>query len=214
MKIAGIDLAGPRNVAETCLSIFEEGAGQLQFVESHAGLDDLQILEVLGQLGHAARIAVGIDAPLSYSTQGGDRPSDKALRQLVRQRSRTVGIIAPMAPRMTFLTLHGISLTRLLESRTLKVDVQIVEVHPGACMLLGGAQPALVESYKRDPSARVRLCAWLKTQAMAGLPPAAEYTDHFVDSCAAALAAWKWALGKPAWRHAAAPPLHPYDFAC
>lgn len=214
MKVAGIDLSGPRNIADTCMAIFDGRAGELQFLESHDSIHDSQILEIIVSFGKEERIIIGIDAPLSYNALGGDRVSDRELRQVVKQRSRVVGIIAPMAPQMSFLTLHGISLTRMLESSELKTGMKIVEVHPGACMLLRGAPKEDVEGFKKDASARVRLRNWLGTQGLTGLTSTATCTDHWVAACAAALGAWKWGSGKTIWRHPAEPPSHPYDFAC
>src|SRR5688500_6779820 len=74
MKIAGIDLSGPRNYAETCLVSFEERGEEIHLIDVRGGADNDQILEAISSLGQKERIVIGIDAPLSYNPKGGDRP--------------------------------------------------------------------------------------------------------------------------------------------
>ena len=212
MKVIGIDLSGPSNMADTCMVIFDEHAKELHFLEAHEGASDRQILEILSKSEINARIIVGLDAPLSYNPGGGDRESDKELRKLVKMRGGGVGVMTPTMTRMVYLTLRGVVLARMLE--TLESKVEIVEVHPGACLLLRDAPAEDVKQFKRDPSARAQLCEWLETQGLKRLPAGDSFSDHFVAACAAALGAWKWALGKSVWRFAAHPPEHPYEFAC
>ncbi len=214
MKIAGIDLSGPRNAADTYIVLLEEQGNNLNFIEAVAGADDRRIYDSVSRLGNSASIAVGIDAPLSYNPAGGDRPSDAGLRREVLARGRGVGVMPPTMIRMVYLTLRGITLTRGLESLRPAQDVRIVEVHPGACMLLRDAPASDVAGFKRDPAARLRLLDWMEAQGMRGLPRLENTADHFVAACAAALGAWKWASGKSVWIASAEPPLHPYDFAC
>lgn len=212
MKVIGIDLSGPRNVADTCVTVFDERGGELHFVWALQAAGDQQIFEMISELSKSERVAVGIDAPLSYQPGGGDRQSDKELRRLVKEKGGGVGVMPPIMIRMVYLTLRGVALTRTLEA--LKLPIEIVEVHPGACMLLRDAPAEDVKKFKHDPVARVNLCRWLGTQGLNGLPSGDGLTDHYVAACAAALAAWGWANGSPVWRSPARPPERPYDFAC
>jgi predicted nuclease with RNAse H fold len=214
MKVVGIDLSGPRNFADTCLVSFEERGDQIHLQDVRQGANDEQILEAVSSLGQKARINIGIDAPLSYNSTGGDRPSDAELRRLVNAKGRGIGIMPPTMIRMVYLTLRGVTLARLLETFKPQYDLGIVEVHPGACMLLRGVEIEDVTKFKSDRSARERLLHWLENTGVKGLSQKEAVTDHYVAACAAALGAWQWGLGKSAWRFAADPPYHPYDFVC
>ena len=214
MKILGIDLSGPRNVADTCLVCFEERAEKIHLVEVREGADDPQILELISGLSQKERIIIGIDAPLSYNSKGGDRPSDAELRRLVHTQGGRVGILPPTMIRMVYLTLRGMLLTRFLESLKPQYNLEIVEVHPGACLILRGAQANDVHKFKSEPAVRGRLLEWLEMQGLSGIFLPEAVSDHFVAACAAALGAWQWSLGKSVWRFALQPPHHPYDFAC
>jgi predicted nuclease with RNAse H fold len=214
MKIVGIDLSGPRNFAETCLASFEEHGEEIHQVDIREGADDDQILEAISGLGQKERIVIGIDAPLSYNPKGGDRPSDSKLRRLVHEHGGRVGIMPPTMIRMVYLTLRGVLVTRLLESLKPQYTLEIVEVHPGACMLLRGADTGDVSKFKSEPSARGCLLTWLETRGLKGLSRAETVSDHYVAACAAALGAWQWNLGKFVWCYKSDPPHHPYDFAC
>src|SRR5512147_98208 len=142
MRIVGIDLSGPRNFADTCLVSFEERAEEIHLADVQEGADDDQILEVISHIVPKEQIVIGIDAPLSYNPKGGDRPSDSELRRFVHAQGGHVGILPPTMIRMVYLTLRGLHLTRLLESLEPQYDLGIVEVHPGACMILRGAEAA------------------------------------------------------------------------
>jgi len=214
MKIVGIDLSGPRNFADTCLASFEERGEAIHLIDVREGADDDQILEAITSLDSKERIVIGIDAPLSYNVTGGGRPSDSELRRFVREHGGRVGIMPPTMIRMVYLTLRGVVLTRLLESLKPKYDLRIVEVHPGTCMLLRGADASDVRKFKSEPPARGHLLEWLETQGLKGIARGDTVSDHYVAACAAALAAWKWSLGKSVWCFASALPHHPYDFAC
>ncbi len=214
MKIVGIDLSGPRNFADTCLVSFEEHGEEIHLSDVREGADDDQILEAISSLGQKERIVIGIDAPLSYNPKGGERPSDTELRRFVHAQGGRVGIMPPTMIRMVYLTLRGLQLTRLLERLKPQYDLGIVEVHPGACMILRGADPDDVREFKREPPTRAHLLAWLGTKGLKGITRAETVSDHYVAACAAALGAWQWSLGKPIWRFAQDLPHHPYDFAC
>jgi predicted nuclease with RNAse H fold len=214
MKVVGIDLSGPRNIADTCLVSFEQRGEELHLIEIREGADDDQILEAITSLGQTQPIAIGIDAPLSYNPYGGDRSSDSELRRFVLARGGRVGIMPPTMIRMVYLTLRGLHLTRLLESLQLQYKLRIVEVHPGAGMVLRGADADDVRKFKSDSLARGRLLDWLGTKGIKGISRPEAVTDHYVAACAAALGAWHWAMGKPIWCFPADLPHHPYDFAC
>lgn len=214
MKIVGIDLSGPRNSADTCLVSFEQRKDEILLTDVWEGADDDQILETISCLGEKERIVIGIDAPLSYNAKGGDRPSDSELRRLVRARGGQVGIMPPTLMRMVYLTLRGLHLTRLFESLRPQYDLKIVEVHPGACMVLRGADANDVRTFKADPLVRGRLLTWLELQGLKGISRTETVTDHYVAACAAALGAWQWGLGTSIWCFPADLPHHPYDFGC
>lgn len=214
MRVVGLDLSGPRNFADTCLVVLEERGENLQLTDVREGADDQQILNKVFGLAASEPIVIGIDAPLSYQASGGDRPSDSALRRLVKARGGRVGVMPPTMTRMVYLTLRGLQVTRLLEGLPPELALRIVEVHPGAAMLLRGAEAADVRQFKSDAAAGMRLLAWLEAQGLRDLSPAGVVSEHYVAACAAALAAWQWHLGQPAWCFAATPPHHPYDFAC
>ncbi len=214
MKIVGIDLSGPRNFADTCLVSFEEHGEEIHLTDVREGADDDQLLEAISSLGQKERIIIGIDAPLSYNPKGGERPSDAELRRFVHAQGGHVGVMPPTMIRMVYLTLRGLQLTRLLERLKPQYDLEIVEVHPGACMLLRGADRDDIRKFKSEAGARGRLLDWLETKGLKGITRAETVSDHYVAACAAALGAWQWSLAKSVWRFALDLPHHPYDFAC
>jgi predicted nuclease with RNAse H fold len=214
MKVLGLDLSGPRNTADTYLVVFNAEGGELHYTDGLDGADDRQIFQAISNLGDKEPIIVGMDAPLSYNPGGGDRPSDSELRRLVREKGGGVGVMPPIMIRMVYLTLRGLALTRLLETLKPRFDLRLVEIHPGACLLLRGAPAGAVAAFKRDRSARSQLIEWLGGQGLKGISREEEVADHYVAACAAALGAWQWSLGRSVWRFPANPPMHPYDFAC
>jgi predicted nuclease with RNAse H fold len=214
MKVIGLDLSGPRNTADTTLVVFNEQAAELHFINAVNEADDQQIFRTVSDLGGNEPTIIGMDAPLSYNAGGGDRPSDADLRRAVRDTGGGVGVMPPTMIRMVYLTLRGIVLTRMLETLKPEMDVRIVEVHPGASMLLRGAPTKIITAFKREESARIQLLQWLGEKGIKGIPKTENIPDHFVAACAAALGAWQWSSGKPVWLYSAKPPDHPYDFAC
>jgi uncharacterized protein len=197
MTVVGIDLSGPRNSAETYLVSLEEKGNELHLQNVCAGADDQKILETVLSLGTEKQITIGIDAPLSYNVSGGDRPSDKELRRVVKEKGGSAGIMPPTMMRMVYLTLRGVTLTRLFESLKPKHQFQIVEVHPGACMILHDADVKDVKAFKKDFDARIRLLHWLESRGVKGVLDSGLDADHFVAACAAAFGAWQWKLGPP-----------------
>jgi len=55
---------------------------------------------------------------------------------------------------------------------------------------------------------------FLKSQGLDGLDNLEKVTDHLLAACAAALCAKDWAHDQAVWKNPAAPPYHPYDYAC
>jgi predicted nuclease with RNAse H fold len=212
-NIIGLDLSGPVNIADTSLAVFTPQGEKLCFVQAIHGARDDTIFDLVSNVGKQSAVVVGIDAPLSYNPGGGDRPSDRELRHRVLEKGR-VGVMPPTLIRMVYLTLRGIALTRALETLKPHIELAVVEVHPGACMLLRDALAADVAAFKRDEAARLRLLEWLEGMGLSDLPRPEHITDHFVAASAAALAAWKWSIGGAVWCYPAQPPEHPYDFAC
>ena len=214
MHVLGIDLSGPSNIDGTCAALFRERGATLDFLRPLRAADDRQILDSVSSLGESEPVVIGIDAPLSYNPGGGDRPSDTELRLLIRDRGGGVVIMPPTMIRMVYLTLRGIALARMLETIAPRLDLRMVEVHPGAALLLRGAPRRDLALLKRDRGARFRLLDWLEARGLSEVPRSDETPDHFVMACAAALAARDWARGRFVWRFPAQPPEHPYDFAC
>ena len=211
--IIGIDLSGPRNIADSCVAVFHQRPESLCFQRATEGAGDRQVFDLISDVGRAHPVVVGLDAPLSYNPGGGDRPSDRALRRVTTAKGR-VGVMPPTLIRMVYLTLRGMALTRALETLRPRMELRIVEVHPGASMLLHGAPPGDVTTFKRDAAARRSLLEWLQETHLENLPRDGQPTDHYVAACAAAAAAWHWSSGRAAWCHPAQPSEHPYDFAC
>ena len=205
-QYAGIDLSGPSNTKDTSLAIFEGNEAQLSFVHLLEGVTDEKIYE---QFRCTKEATIGIDAPLSYQPGGGDRPSDRALRQrIVKAGMRSGSIMTPTMTRMVYLTLRGISLSRGLEA-----NAHIVEVHPGAAIgLRARLEPVL--AYKTDIDSRYELRNFLESEGVAGIPEEALQSTHSFDACLAAYAGWKWQQGKSKFLYQAEPPFHPFDMSC
>jgi hypothetical protein len=121
--------------------------------------------------------------------------------------------MCPTMTGMAYLTLRGIAVARSVAT-ICEPPPRIVEIHPGGTLALRGAPIDLVKTFKRRPASRRRLLGWLDENGLRGASRLAGASDHQVAACAAALAAWHWSRGRPAWIAPADPPLHPYDFAC
>ena len=219
MIVIGLDLAGPSNHKDTVLSVFQQNKNHLIFQKIKSNISDEEILCEIIDLSRLDEVAIGIDAPLSYQDGGGDRISDKQLRQFIVSLGMKPGsIMPPTYTRMVYLTLRGIKLTRELEKLHTTFPVSTVEVHPGAAMGSRVTEEELeyVLTYKHNLSAREYLKNWFEQQNVIGLPNGVENESHSIDSCAAALAAWHWADHslKPQWIFSAQPPLHPFDYCC
>jgi hypothetical protein len=118
--------------------------------------------------------------------------------------------------RMAYLTLRGVSLTRLLlhPGAALHVSPEIVEVYPAGSLLLRGAPDDAVRDMRSSPAARSRLLAFLREHTGADLPDDLAESDHAIAAGAGALAALDVARGRAAWRFPADPPHHPFAFIC
>jgi len=122
--------------------------------------------------------------------------------------------MTPTMTRMAYLTLRGISLTRMLMALNRK-NLNIAEIHPGAAMVLRGAPLGDVQSMKKSASSRHKLISFLEQQGLTDLKHYIKHPDdHTVAACSCTLAALQWSLGMPAWSYPSAPPYHPFEFVC
>ena len=62
MKVIGIDLSGPSNIADTYLVVLEEQGTELQFIAEVEGADDQRIFRTISDRGKNDRIVIGMDA--------------------------------------------------------------------------------------------------------------------------------------------------------
>ncbi len=211
----GLDLSGPSNPGDTALSWFAPEEAALSFAGQLTDTGDSGILDLLRDLYDRYEVLFGVDAPLSYQDGGGRRDCDTDLSsRLTDEGLDFIGVMAPTYSKMGWLTLRGIGLARSIELMPEAHRVRIVEVHPGATMGLHGAPKKALRRYKRgDMQAIHALQSWFAEEGMGGLPEF-DSSSHVVDSCAAALAAWRWHTGDSAWLAEARPPERPYDFAC
>ena len=211
----GLDLSGPSNPDDTALAWFGGEGDRLSRMGHVEGAGDDYILELLTDLYDRHEVLLGIDAPLSYHDGGGRRDCDTELSSALKKRGLSfIGVMAPTYSKMGWLTLRGMGLARRIELTPQAHRVRIVEVHPGAAMGLHGAPPDALRRYKRgDAGAVQHLADWLTDEGLDTLPDLGK-SSHLLDSCAAALAAWRWHTGGSAWIAQAKLPQRPYDFAC
>ena len=215
IRVVGIDLSGPANTEETALLWGHAQGTIFRCLGHNVGAGDDEILSVVGDQVAMGPVCVGLDAPLSYEPGGGMRASDSALqKKLIASGMAPGSVMAPTMNRMSYLTLRGISVARLLTGFQDWPSVEVVEVHPGGAMALGGAPVEQVRTMKKDRAARSNLRSWLGDQDMTELPGDLMQSDHLLAAAAAALATWRWKDSKSNWLHAAEPPLHPFDFTC
>lgn len=214
MHILGLDAAGPANERDTSLVTLAFDSGRLRFQEHLRPASDATILARVTTLLSAGSVVLGIDAPLSYAPGGGDRPGDRELRARAREAGLASGsVMAPTSPRMAYLTLRGVALSRALLIEAGGRDLRIVEVHPGAALVLSGASAGHVREMKRNAVSRAALLSHLGSCGMDDLRDPLAEVDHDIAALAAALAAWRWSIGRGAFLRPAAPPEHPFDFA-
>lgn len=214
MKAVGVDLSGPSNAGDTAVVILTSAGERLRHIGSMQGAADDRIFESVSDLAGNDLVVVGLDAPLSYNIGGGDREADTELRSRIKQHDMPPGsVMAPTAPRMVYLTLRGLALSRALDTIGTP-RVKVVEVHPGATLALRGARIEHIRNMKHDVGSRMSLLKWLEGHGLEGVAAAQNPSDHYVAACAAALAAWSWHINRPVWVATARPPHYPYDFAC
>jgi predicted nuclease with RNAse H fold len=214
-RIIGMDLSGPANPADTSVVEFIESSTVLTFVRSFSNATDPQIFEYFNNLEQTDDITVGIDAPLSYGDTGGQRVSDQELRHLLIEKGMPSGtVMAPTAPRMVYLTLRGIRLAIGIASIHYPNSITVIEVHPAGVFALRGVNPTDIRTRNSDPGTFNRFLDWLGNQGLTDLPRDMVVSAHFLDSCACALAVWKWKHQMAVWDFPAQPPLHPFRFVC
>ncbi len=213
MFFLGLDLSGPTNTADTALACFELVDGRLQLAGVDQHVTDDQIYRWAGEKRQAGPLVVGLDAPLSYQPGGGDRPGDRRLRRRLIQAGLPPGsVMTPTMTRMVYLTLRGVALAHTLQSpQAPRVDV--VEIHPAAVLALRGAPVESIVYLKKSQEARDALFDWMENNGLNGAVTLKGSGDHLAAACAAALGAWHWWAGRPAWLEPASPPAHPFDFA-
>jgi predicted nuclease with RNAse H fold len=213
MVVVGIDLSGPTNIKDTVYAAFALAAGRLTHLHTLFAATDEMIWQQTADFAKESPVVVGLDAPLSYNPGGGDRPSDKQLRQRIISLGLHSGsIMTPTMTRMAYLTLRGITVARLLQ--TISPVPQIVEVHPGAALALHGAPIPTIRAFKQNATAQQQLLDWLATQGLTDLASVNSFGDHSVAAYASAFAAWKWVSQEAKWIAPAMPPFHPFAFAC
>ncbi|MFY4776408.1 hypothetical protein [Metabacillus sp. RGM 3146] len=96
-------------------------------------------------------LVIGFDSPLSCNDGGGDRKADRLFREYIKGQGMHHGsIMPPTLTKLVYLTLRGISLTRMIER--LSKPIQVVEVHPGAAMFtrLKDTERILALLYKKN----------------------------------------------------------------
>lgn len=213
LTVVGIDLSGPSNARGSCAVALRCSDDSAVFARQIPVAGDAEIFSLVTDLARDTPVVVGLDAPLSYQPGGGLRQRDRSLREQIVQRGMRHGsVMPPTFNRMTYLTLRGLGVARLLSTLD-PARVRIIEVHPGATFCLRGAPLDSVRAFKKQPEHRAVLVEWLSTQGIASLPVTAP-SDHFVAASGAALAAWEWSRGRPVWCAPPEPPFHPFAFAC
>lgn len=188
--VAGIDLAGPTNHNDTSLAIIDDNN---IYIESDLSDSDIFRIVEDRSIKH-----IGIDAPLSYSENGGFRKSDGELRKLLNARGYTsIGVMAPTYSRMIYLTSRGIRLSRLLSFTDKKAD--LYEVHPGAFYVFDDYSYEIVKSIKKSYEGIVNICKDIESRGYVfnDYPK----TDHEIMAVGAALAVEAKLKGKIHWEY-------------
>ncbi len=155
-------------------------------------MNDSDIYELVSQYEQPF---VFIDAPLSYSENGGCRNSDNDLRTRLKAGGFSkIAVMVPTFNRMIYLTARGIRLTRLL---SLIKNCRIVETHPGAWLVLSGYDYELIQRIKKDSSAIQSLTNAMSSKGyeFIDLPQ----NDHELMSVACALAGHAYLSGNQSW---------------
>ena len=211
----GIDLSGPVNIIDTAISWFKYDYlnEQLVLINYKIGADDNFIFNIVKDLSRNNNLLIAIDAPLSYNIKGGDRKSDQSLRKFLKERDfKTSSVMTPTMTRMSYLTLRGISITRILE--TLNNKPKIIEVHPFISLLINGANKVDIDNVKKNTKAKKNILTFLKKRQISDLPIIASKNDHFLSSIIAARIAYLYSKNQYQWISKRKFPFHPYDFVC
>ena len=211
----GIDLSGPVNIIDTAISWFKYDylKQKLVLINYKIGADDNFIFNIVKDLSKNNNLFIAIDAPLSYNMKGGDRESDKSLRKFLKERNiKTSSVMTPTMTRMSYLTLRGISITRILE--TLINKPKIIEVHPFVSLLINGANKHDIDNVKKNIKAKQNILNFLKKKQMGELPIITSKNDHLLSSIIAANIVFLWSNNKYQWISKRKFPFHPYDFVC
>lgn len=213
MHAVGVDLSGPSNFEDTVLVGVRrvEGDGwRLETVESGLGDGDIVDSVVSQASTGGERVAVGLDAPLSYNSGGGLRERDRALREQLRSAGHPVrSVMAPTMTRMIYLTARGMTVARQLREA---LEVDILEVHPTSALYFRADTPDHVERMKEEPAVRGELVDALafggSLEALRG------GSDHTVAAAAAARATADWLDGDACYEYGSDPPAHPHPLVC
>ncbi|MGP4076214.1 DUF429 domain-containing protein [Halobacillus sp. K22] len=219
MKTVGIDLSGPSNHKDTAAVICHEEKNQLSIEQLYTGLSDQGIVSIISeQAKNNNKIYIGIDAPLSYQDGGGDRETDRKLRNYAKSLGVKPGsIMPPTLTRMIYLTARGIHIAHMLEKK-FPDTVNIVEVHPGMALAsrLSLEDRTQAVLYKKDEQSRKFVHRWLSEHYFQSVDKVEDSSTHQLDACLAALACWHWCSeGKsPSWHMSEQPPHHPFPFSC
>ena len=211
----GIDLSGPVNIIDTVISWFkyDRSKEKLNLIDYKIGADDYFIFNIIKDLSINNDLFLAIDAPLSYNMNGGDRESDKSLREFLKKKNiKTSSVMTPTMTRMSYLTLRGISITRILE--TLKKKPKVIEVHPFVSLLINGANKEDIKNVKKNEKAKQNILNFLKKRKISKLPVIVSKNDHFISSVIAAQIAFFYSRNQYQWRTKRKFPFHPYDFVC
>jgi len=210
-RLVGIDLSGPSNHTDTALAVGRLVDDRLDIIDVREGMSDCAILTALSRL-ESDDLVVALDAPLSYQDGGGDRDRDRDLRQLLTAKGMKSGsVMTPTMTRMAYLTLRGISLSRMIAGAF--PNARIMEVHPLGSLALAGAPVDALTTVKQSATARETVARWLIEQGRVDHGADAP-SDHVLAALASARAAWIWSNGNTAWDVPAAPPHHPFAFVC
>lgn len=207
--VVGVDLGGPTRVEHTAAVVlgYDKVAGNLTFVREHTPCSDGALYEMACAFKDEG-LVVGLDAPLSYEPGGGDRSRDAALRAALRPYGMTSSVMSPTMTRMSYLTLRGVSVARLMGAGAPKA--RVCEVHPGAACVLRGLDPTVAKGWKRGREARIHTLGWLEQWVKALPHDRLAASDHLTAATGAAVAAWSWAHAKPAFIVPPEPPWHPF----
>ena len=120
--------------------------------------------------------------------------------------------MTPTMSRMSYLTLRGIAITRILE--TIKNKPQIIEVHPFVSLLINGGNNEDIVNVKKNVRSKQNILNFLEKRKFENLPIKASENDHLLASIIAAEIAYFYSKNEYNWINKKKFPFHPYDFVC